>query len=55
MATKLTKTFAEFVGERGFEIANEEEISKQPGEEYKLSNLRDFLLPLLMNGQVKVG
>lgn len=23
MATKLTKAFAEFVGERGFEIANE--------------------------------
>ena len=55
MATKLTKTFAEFVGERGFGIANEGEISQQPGGDYKLSNLRDFLLPLLMNGQVKVG
>ena len=26
MATKLTKAFAAFVGERGFEIANEEEM-----------------------------
>ena len=36
-ATKLTKAFAEFVGERGFEIANEEEIGQQPGEDYKLA------------------
>ena len=37
MATKLTKAFAAFVGERGFEIANEDEISQQPGEDYKLA------------------
>ncbi len=37
MATKLTKAFAAFVGERGFEIANEAEISQQPGEDYKLA------------------
>ena len=36
MATKLTKAFAEFVGGRGFLIANEGEISQQPGEDYKL-------------------
>ena len=32
MATKLTKAFAAFVGERGFEIVNEDEISQRPGE-----------------------
>ena len=37
MATKLTKAFAEFVGGRGFLIANEGEISQQPGEDYKLA------------------
>ena len=37
MATKLTKAFAEFVGERGLLIANEGEISQQPGEDYKLA------------------
>ena len=37
MATKLTKAFAEFVGGRGFLIANEGEISQQPGADYKLS------------------
>ena len=37
MATKLTKAFAEFVGGRGFLIANEGEISQQPGENYKLA------------------
>ena len=37
MTTKLTKAFAEFVGGRGFLIANEGEISQQPGENYKLA------------------
>lgn len=37
MATKLTKAFAAFVGERGFEIVNEDEISQRPGEDYKLA------------------
>ena len=37
MTTKLTKVFAEFVGGRGFLIANEGEISQQPGEDYKLA------------------
>ena len=37
MATKLTKAFAEFVGGRGFLIANEGKISQQPGEDYKLA------------------
>ena len=37
MATKLTKAFAEFVGGRGFLIANEDAISQQPGEDYKLA------------------
>ena len=37
MATKLTKAFAEFVGGRGFLIANEDEISQQPSEDYKLA------------------
>ena len=37
MPTKLTKAFAEFVGGRGFLIANEDEISQQPGEDYKLA------------------
>ena len=37
MATKLTKAFAAFVGDRGFEIANEDEISQRPGEDYKLA------------------
>ena len=35
MTTKLTKAFAEFVGERGFEIANEGEIHQEPDEDYK--------------------
>ena len=30
MAAKLTKAFAAFVGERGFEIANEDGISQTP-------------------------
>ena len=33
MATKLTTAFAEFVGGRGFLIANEGEICQQPGGE----------------------
>ena len=37
MATKLTKAFAEFVGGRGFLIANEDEISQQLGEDYELA------------------
>ena len=37
MPTKLTKAFAEFVGGRGFLIANEGEISQQPGADYKLA------------------
>ena len=37
MATKLTKAFADFVGERGFEIANESEIHQEPDEDYKLA------------------
>lgn len=36
MATKLTKAFAAFVGEGG-EIANEDEISQPPVENYKLA------------------
>ena len=37
MATKPTKAFSKFVGERGFLIANEGKISQQPGEDYKLA------------------
>ena len=37
MTTKLTKEFAEFVSGRGVLIANEGEISQQPGEDYKLA------------------
>jgi hypothetical protein len=33
ITTKLTKAFAAFVGERRFEISNEDEISQQPGED----------------------
>jgi hypothetical protein len=51
ITTKLTKAFAAFVGERGFEIANEDENSQQPGEDYKLARqiLRNkrVLLPFL--------
>ena len=37
MAAKQTKAFAEFVGGRGFLIANEDEISQQPSGDYKLA------------------
>ena len=37
MTTRLTKAFADFVGERGFEIANESEIHQEPDEDYKLA------------------
>ena len=51
MATKLTKSFAEFVGGRGFLIANEGKISQQPGEDYKLARQifrnKRVLLPFL--------
>ena len=51
MTTKLTKAFAEFVGERGFEIANEGEIRQQPKEDYKLARQifrnKRTLLPFL--------
>ncbi len=51
MTTKLTKAFAEFVGERGFEIANADEISQQPEADYKLARQifrnKRVLLPFL--------
>ena len=59
MATKLTKAFAAFVGERGFEIANEDEISQQPGEDYKLARQifrnKRVLLPFLTKLAVEVN
>ena len=38
-----------------FFLAINEQIAKRQLESTKLSQLRDFLLPLLMNGQVEVG
>ena len=59
MATKLTKAFAEFVGGRGFLIANEGEISQQPGEDYKLARQifrnKRVLLPFLTELAVEVN
>ena len=59
MATKLTKAFAEFVGGRGFLIANEGEISQQPGEDYKLARQifrnKRVLLPFLTKLAVEVN
>ena len=59
MATKLTKAFAEFVGERGFEIANEDEVRQQPDEDYKLARQifrnKRVLLPLLTKLAVEVN
>ena len=59
MATKLTKAFAAFVGERGFEIANEDEISQRPGEDYKLARQifrnKRVLLPFLTKLAVEVN
>lgn len=59
MSSKLTKDFAEFVGERGFEIANEDEISQQPGENYKLAGPifrnKQVLLPFLTKLAVEVN
>ena len=59
MATKLTKAFAEFVGGRGFLIANECEISQQPGEDYKLARQifrnKRVLLPFLTKLAVEVN
>lgn len=59
MATKLTKAFAEFVGGRGFLIANEGEISQQPGEDYKLARQifrnKRVLLPFLTELAVEVS
>lgn len=58
MATKLTKAFAAFVGERGFEIANEDEISQQPRADYKLARQifrnKRVLLPFLTKLAVKL-
>lgn len=61
MTTKLTKAFAEFVGERGGEIANEGEIRQQPDEDYKLARqifrnkrvLRPFLTKLAVEVNAK--
>ena len=59
MATKLTKAFSEFVGGRGFLIANEGEISQQPGEDYKLARQifrnKRVLLPFLTKLAVEVN
>lgn len=59
MATKLTKAFAEFVGGRGFLIANEGKISQQPGEDYKLARQifrnKRVLLPFLTKLAVEVN
>ena len=59
MTTKLTKAFAEFVGERGFEIANEDEIRQQPDEDYKLARQifrnKRVLLPFLTKLAVEVN
>ena len=59
MATKLTKAFAAFVGERGFEIANEDEISQQPRADYKLARQifrnKRVLLPFLTKLAVEVN
>ena len=59
MATKLTKAFAEFVGGWGFLIANEGEISQQPGEDYKLARQifrnKRVLLPFLTELAVEVN
>ena len=59
MSSKLTKAFAAFVGERGFEIANEDEISQQPGEDYKLARQifrnKRVLLPFLTKLAVEVN
>ena len=59
MATKLTKAFAEFVGGRGVLIANEGEISQQPGEDYKLARQifrnKRVLLPFLTKLAVEVN
>ena len=59
MTTKLTKAFAEFVGGRGFLIANEDEISQQPGEDYKLARQifrnKRVLLPFLTELAVEVN
>ena len=59
MATKLTKAFAEFVGGRGFLIANEGEISQQPCEDYKLARQifrnKRVLLPFLAELAVEVN
>ena len=59
MPTKLTKAFAEFVGGRGFLIANEGEISQRPGEDYKLARQifrnKRVLLPFLTKLAVEVN
>lgn len=59
MATKLTKAFADFVGERGFEIANESEIHQEPDEDYKLApqifRNKRVLLPFLTKLAVEVN
>lgn len=59
MTTKLTKAFAGFVGERGFEIANEGEIRQQPKEDYKLARQifrnKRTLLPFLTKLAVEVN
>ena len=59
MATKLTKAFSEFVGGRGFLIANEGEVSQQPGEDYKLARQifrnKRVLLPFLTELAVEVN
>ena len=51
MSSNLTKAFAEFVGGRGFLIANAGEISQQLGEDYKLARQifrnKRVLLPFL--------
>ena len=59
MATKLIKAFEKFVGGRGFLIANEGEISQQPGEDYKLARQifrnKRVLLPFLTKLAVEVN
>jgi type I restriction enzyme S subunit len=45
------------VAKKFYNVANEIEIKKQKNlkENQKLVDLRDWLLPMLMNGQVKVN